>query len=311
MYGKQIRLMITAIAVIAFACGTVAQDYAIDWHTTDGGGGSSAGGSYELLGTIGQSDAGVATGGTYELLGGFHFSGGGDVSIDPPGFGDDVCSGGSNGDNPCSSDSDCPGGTCGNKNRYVTVTPVVLAVAGGDALSVQVTIVDIDDALGFDAVEGEVWWAGPSQQIDNTPNAALDGAELLCEPTPSTAAKFSGGAVHLFGAPIVPGSTYEVRMCDDAGNNCSDPLTVSTSKWGDVVAGFGGGSQPDFGDITALVDKFKQLGGAKDMTRTDLRGGAGPGSPNTPDHVTNFSDISADVDAFKGFTYPFTIPTCP
>lgn len=50
------------------------EDYAIDWHTIDGGGGTSTGGSYTLSGTIGQPDATAAaamTGGNYTLTGGF------------------------------------------------------------------------------------------------------------------------------------------------------------------------------------------------------------------------------------------------
>lgn len=46
-------------------------DYQIVWSTMDGGAGTSAGGPYELTGTIGQPDAGFSAGGDYELLGGF------------------------------------------------------------------------------------------------------------------------------------------------------------------------------------------------------------------------------------------------
>lgn len=45
--------------------------YAIDWFTIDGGGGTSSGGSYSLSGTIGQPDAGTLSGGSYTLEGGF------------------------------------------------------------------------------------------------------------------------------------------------------------------------------------------------------------------------------------------------
>lgn len=50
---------------------TDALDYAIEWHTIDGGGGRSAGGPYVLTGTIAQPDADWAEGGGYEVLGGF------------------------------------------------------------------------------------------------------------------------------------------------------------------------------------------------------------------------------------------------
>ena len=49
----------------------LAQNYSIDWHTIDGGGGTSTGGVYSVSGTIGQPDAGVMSGGNYSLAGGF------------------------------------------------------------------------------------------------------------------------------------------------------------------------------------------------------------------------------------------------
>ena len=45
--------------------------YAIDWFTIDGGGGTSSGGNFTLTGTIGQPDAGTLSGGNYTLQGGF------------------------------------------------------------------------------------------------------------------------------------------------------------------------------------------------------------------------------------------------
>ena len=52
----------------------VADEYEIDWYSTDGGGDMfTTGGEYELSGTIGQPDANTIamTGGEYELSGGF------------------------------------------------------------------------------------------------------------------------------------------------------------------------------------------------------------------------------------------------
>lgn len=50
-----------------------AQNYSIDWHTIDGGGGTSTGGVYSVTGTIGQPDANttIMTGGNFTLTGGF------------------------------------------------------------------------------------------------------------------------------------------------------------------------------------------------------------------------------------------------
>jgi uncharacterized repeat protein (TIGR01451 family) len=66
--------------VRGLACGALlsvsplalAQPYSIPWHSVDGGGGKSTGGSYEITGTIGQPDAGLlAALPTYQLKGGF------------------------------------------------------------------------------------------------------------------------------------------------------------------------------------------------------------------------------------------------
>ena len=64
------RLSILA-GVFLFIGKTPAQ-YAIDWHTIDGGGGTSTGDVYAVSGTIGQPDAGeTMAGGLYSLTGGF------------------------------------------------------------------------------------------------------------------------------------------------------------------------------------------------------------------------------------------------
>jgi hypothetical protein len=49
-----------------------AQQSTIDWHKIAGGGGQSAGGPFQVSGTIGQPDAGATiTGGNYSVTGGF------------------------------------------------------------------------------------------------------------------------------------------------------------------------------------------------------------------------------------------------
>jgi hypothetical protein len=59
------------IISMAFAYGLLAQ-YAVDWHTIDGGGGTSTNGQYSISGTIGQPDAGgPMTNGQYSVTGGF------------------------------------------------------------------------------------------------------------------------------------------------------------------------------------------------------------------------------------------------
>jgi len=60
-----------ALLTLAFGLAVWAQDYSIDWHTIDGGGGTSTGGVYSVTGAIGQPDAGAMSGGNYTLTGGF------------------------------------------------------------------------------------------------------------------------------------------------------------------------------------------------------------------------------------------------
>lgn len=57
---------------LAFALATSSQaQYALDWWTVDGGGGTSTGGVYSVSGTLGQPDAGTMTGGNFILESGF------------------------------------------------------------------------------------------------------------------------------------------------------------------------------------------------------------------------------------------------
>src|SRR5262245_54934975 len=58
--------------LVGFAAPTSAQQFSIAWSKIAGGGGASAGGQYDLRGTIGQHDAGgPMTNGQYSVIGGF------------------------------------------------------------------------------------------------------------------------------------------------------------------------------------------------------------------------------------------------
>jgi hypothetical protein len=60
------------VAVLATLAGVASAEYAINWHTIDGGGGTSTNGQYTVSGTIGQADAGgPMTNGQYFVTGGF------------------------------------------------------------------------------------------------------------------------------------------------------------------------------------------------------------------------------------------------
>ena len=65
-------LVLFAVVIVAMAALPARAQLDIPWHTIDGGGGTSTGGTFSLSGTIGQHDAGgPMTGGTFSLTGGF------------------------------------------------------------------------------------------------------------------------------------------------------------------------------------------------------------------------------------------------
>ena len=59
------------VSCLAFGGSARSQNFAINWFTIDGGGGTSTGGVFSVSGTIGQPDAGPMSGGVYSLVGGF------------------------------------------------------------------------------------------------------------------------------------------------------------------------------------------------------------------------------------------------
>jgi len=71
-YSKQ-GATVCALLVFAFCVPPFAlAQFALDWWTIDGGGGTSTGGGYVVTGTLGQPDAGsVLSGGDFTLTGGF------------------------------------------------------------------------------------------------------------------------------------------------------------------------------------------------------------------------------------------------
>lgn len=75
---QKLRLILTIAFLLLLTLPVLAQsggDYDLSWNTVDGGGASSTGGTLNLTGTAGQSDAGVMSGGVYTLSGGFWLGG--------------------------------------------------------------------------------------------------------------------------------------------------------------------------------------------------------------------------------------------
>lgn len=72
MLNKRLLRLATTTLVFGMLATTVTAEFAIEWHTIDGGGTmDSSGDGFELRSTIGQPDAGSMAGGMFELAGGF------------------------------------------------------------------------------------------------------------------------------------------------------------------------------------------------------------------------------------------------
>lgn len=65
------RFLVGAAATALLLPALLFAQYAIDWFTIDGGGGTSTGGVFTVSGTIGQPEAGTMSGGSFTLVGGF------------------------------------------------------------------------------------------------------------------------------------------------------------------------------------------------------------------------------------------------
>jgi hypothetical protein len=94
MRSSTIPVFGTAVSVALLSCAAPASAaFHISRFTIDGGGGSSAGGTFALTGTIGQPDAGLLVGSSFAISGGFWFGGGGVVTAvagDGPGDGSNL-----------------------------------------------------------------------------------------------------------------------------------------------------------------------------------------------------------------------------
>ena len=113
----------------------LAGDFAIDWHTIDGGGEMfSTGGDFELGGSIGQPDANelVMAGGDFELIGGFWAIG--------PASGGPPC-------DPC--DANCDGSA-----DLTDVEPFIQLLLGGDPCAECTGDTNNDGSVDLTDVEG-------------------------------------------------------------------------------------------------------------------------------------------------------------
>ncbi|UCC29825.1 MAG: M4 family metallopeptidase [Phycisphaerales bacterium] len=210
---------------------------------------------------------------------------------------------------PVSDPPTAPSGEAGyQKIRYISMVPG----NPGRQSALRVTLNTLPPP--FNGFNGTKCWVGEPRQVSENAgkinhepgwpdfwSANLDG-------TPYCMDWGMVGVLHVTDDDIIPGAVYDVQAIDcecDFGNEAdySAPLTITTSGWGDLVGTCAviPCSPPDGvvgipTDVTAVLDKFKNLANAVPKSRADIE-------PNFPDWLVNMTDVTQVLDAFRGCTY--------
>ena len=315
--GERKNRFLTVAALIGSAVPTLqnaafAQSgggYVITKSTVDGGGvtfhtdGQPDG--YKLGGTVGQHDAGgplTDTGGIYRLTGGFWRG-----TPQPPTVCCDPCVGGSNAGQPCAQQSDCPGGACGLKNRYITGAIPVTATTHG--IKVRLANIGADSVATPSNYNGTDRWVGaPTLGVsDGAGFPTFNVGKIQC--AFASMDRSAVGSLNMYGDVIVPGSTYDVSVCSTIAGPCSTALRIGTAKFGDVIAPV---NTVNFSDAFSIVANFQGAPTRPSKTRADLVAAVlAPSNAN----AVNFSDVGACVSAFQSKKFREVVPappaTCP
>jgi hypothetical protein len=191
-----------------------------------------------------------------------------------------------------------------DKNRYVAFEPPT----GGGETAIQVRLDSLTPP--FNAFDGDVRWAGPPVEFADGMSATFMASQLQCDPFFMDWS--SVGLLHVYGRSIVPSSTYNVSTfaCSfSVAGGPIDSLTVTTRAWGDLVPPYVGESpiQPDFQDITSMVQAFLDSPTSPGKARAQLNG-------DVPDPALaiSFLDITDAVQAFLSQPFPYSGPlACP
>lgn len=213
-------------------------------------------------------------------------------------------------------------------NRFLTIVP--RKEWGSVALRVTLTSLHHVEppytggpSVPFSSFEGQVRYVGPPAYYNesNAGGGDFRAATLQCAPHYQV---WEGlDLLQVTGSAIVPSSEYHVEVlsigCQGREAGCpwvSESVRIKTARWGDVEIPYNppdASAQPDFGDVAALVNKFKSAPGAPIKARALLGGGDAFGnmSTNTLSLDFNFTHIAACADAFRGRPYPYTVTSCP
>ncbi|UCC29238.1 MAG: S8 family serine peptidase, partial [Phycisphaerales bacterium] len=200
------------------------------------------------------------------------------------------------------------------KVRYISMVP-------GDLrwqTALRVTLTNLP--APFSAFNGTRMWVGEPREvsenagkIDHEPGwSDFMSANLQC--TPYCMDWSTAGVLHVTDDDIIPSAVYDVQAigcgCDfDNQADYSTPLTITTSRWGDLVrncqtcpCGAPDGEVGIVTDVTAALDKFKNLRPPDIPCEAVIKARADV-EPNFPDWLVNISDVTFVLDAFRGCTF--------
>lgn len=202
----------------------------------------------------------------------------------------------------CDTAAPTPGSLAVSRSRYLAIEPG----NPGTSVAVRVTLAGSDR---FPASKGLSYWVGEPRDVTDSVVAGttLTVAELGCEPVYHIWKP--GEVVSVYGSAIVPDAQYEIRLVRQACSISdltvfSPPSETESGTWGDVTAPFasdGNSEQPDFSDISAVVNQFLGAADAPGLAAADLH-------PDIVDQVVDFMDISDAVGGFLGEPFPYVGP---
>jgi hypothetical protein len=223
------------------------------------------------------------------------------------------------------------------KIRYLSFT----AGDAGQSQAVRVTFLDLP--APYDTWNDvQLWVQEPYVRCENAgysggdpcpdgigglPQAWFWCAQLGCDPYVADWTQYD--MVHVFDEGIVPHGWYDLAVIEEGCRSLSgwetDPALWSPavqwiqSRWGDLIDNCTTTpcKPPDGSsgivDVTAILDKWKNLPGNVMKVRADIEGSPA-GDHRVPDQAINITDVTYCLGAFLGDTYPapgFPAPSDP
>ncbi len=155
------------------------------------------------------------------------------------------------------------------------------------------------------------------------------GAELGCDPYLTDWTQYD--IVHVFDEGIIPNGDYDLAVIEEGctvldewetnPDLWSPVVRFTQTMWGDCVENCTtipcspplGTTNTSIGDVTAVLDKWKNLPGNIKKARGDMEGSPA-GDHRVPDQAINITDVTYVLGAFLGDQYPgpgFPDPSLP